>query len=288
MKNLNWKEHGLDLLADLVGSFIFAISLQSFNAPNQIAPGGVSGLAVVLEYLTGLSIGTWSLLINIPLLATGWWILGRHFTIRTMITVVIMSAITDFAGLFLPIYTGDALLASIFGGVLMGTGLGLIFMRGSTTGGTDIVSRLLLKWFPHMQMGRVLLMIDVVTILFSAAVFQQIETALYGTVSAFLAGKVIDTLLYGMETGKLVYIISPQSIPISLQLMDELGRGCTLVKAEGGYKRQDIQMLLIAVHRQQYYRLKRIVHDFDPNAFIIVTDSTEVLGEGFKPITKDV
>ena len=106
MKNLNWKEHGLDLLADLVGSFIFAISLQSFNAPNQIAPGGVSGLAVVLEYLTGLSIGTWSLLINIPLLATGWWILGRHFTIRTMITVVIMSAITDFAGLFLPVYTG--------------------------------------------------------------------------------------------------------------------------------------------------------------------------------------
>lgn len=241
---------------------------------------------MVLNYLTRVPIGVWSFFINIPLLLVGLRFLGQAGSpcAPSRRWSFCPSGI-DYAAAPLPAYTGDPLLAALFGGVLMGAGMAVVFLRGSTTGGSDIVSRVLQLRYPYIPLGRILMSIDVVVILISAAVFGRIETALYGMVAVFTASKVIDGILYGMDTGKLIYVMSRDSQTIAKRVMAELERGCTLLKSTGAFTQSDAQVLLVAVRRQQYHPLKKIIHEVDPAAFIIVTDSTEVIGLGFKPIT---
>ena len=274
----------IDFVFVTVGSIVFAIGMQMFAVPNQIAPGGVSGLAVALNYLTGVSVGTWSFLINIPLLLLGYFLLGKHFTLSTLVSVTILSAIMNIVELMVPAYSGDILLASLFSGVLIGAGLALVFLRGSTTGGTDIISRLIQRRHPHMPMGKLMLAIDVVVILFSALVFRKIEVVLYSLVTVYISAHTIDSVLYGVERGKLVYIVSSNAWEIADKIMQELDRGCTMLKGIGCYTRAESDIVMIALRRQQYHLVKEIAHETDPNSFLIVTDSAEVLGEGFKPI----
>lgn len=274
----------VNLLFYVIGSIIFSIGMHVFAVPAHIAPGGVSGLSVAINYLTNIPIGSLSFLINIPLLLLGLAFLGRKFTFNTLVTVLILSASMDIVGVFAPAYTGDSLLAALFSGVLIGTGLALIFLRGSTTGGTDIISRLIQRKYPYMPIGKLLLGIDVIVILFSALVFRKIETVLYSLVAVYISAHTIDSMIYGIERGKLIYIMSSRSDEIADRIIKELDRGCTLLRGEGGYSREKIQVLMVAVRRQQYYTLKEFVHQIDPRAFLIVSDSSEVLGEGFKPI----
>lgn len=269
---------------DFFGCFLFAVSIQMFIAPNQVAPGGISGLAVVLNFLTGFPIGAWSFIMNVPLLLLALKFLGLNFTLRTLISVALSSLLTDYVAVLIPAYTGNALLACLFGGILMGAGLGLVFMCGSTTGGTEILSKLILLKQPHWQLGRLMFVIDLVIIVFSAIIFGKMETALYGIVTVYIASYVIDSLLYGLEKGKLVYIISKQSDRIADRIMQELDRGCTLLDSMGAFSKQQSHVVMVAVYRQQYYALKKLVREEDPNAFIVITDATEVIGEGFKHI----
>lgn len=278
---------GIDLLFNLIGCGAFSVAMQVFIAPNQIAPGGVSGLAVVLNHLIPqVQIGLWSFLINIPLLLIGLKFLGRKSTLKTLVTVLILSFMIDYVAVYLPEYTGDALLASLFAGALMGAGLAVIFMRGSTTGGSDIISRLLQLKYPYIQLGKILLVIDVLVILLSALVFGRIETALYGMVTVFTSSRMLNSVLYGMDTGKLIYVMSRKSAEISKEVLTQLQRGCTLLKSTGAFTQTDAQVLLVAVRMSQFFQLKQLVHELDPDAFMIVTDSSEVIGEGFKPIHK--
>lgn len=285
------KHMALQILLDLVfyaaGSALFAVGMQMFIAPNQIAPGGVSAVAVVLNYLTGLPIGMYSLLINIPILLLGLGFLGMRFTLKTMSAVVVMSVLTDAFYYVVPPYHGDVLLSALFGGLLMGAGMALIFMRDSTTGGVDILSRLIQKRLPYLPMGKLLLLIDVVIICASALVFGKMEIVLYSLVAVAVASYTIDSVMYGLDRGKLVYVFSSRSREIAKRVIDDLERGCTLLEAKGGYSGEERQALLVAVRLQQYHRLREIVHEEDSRAFIVVTDSSEVLGEGFKPIQKE-
>lgn len=277
----------LDLLYYTVGGALFAVALQMFIAPNQIAPGGVSAVAVVLNYLIpAVQIGAWSILLNIPILLCGLKFLGKPFTLRTLMALLIMSVLTDLFYYVTPPYHGDPLLAALFSGVLMGAGMALVFMRDSTTGGVDIISRLIQRRMPHMPMGRLLLMLDVVIIGGSALVFGKFETVLYSIISVFVCSRTIDSVLYGLDRGKLVYVISPQNEIISQRIIGELERGCTLLQAVGGFSKTSTQALMVAVRAPQFHKLKTIVQEEDANAFMIVTDSSEVLGEGFKSIAK--
>lgn len=271
-------------LLDIFGCALFAIAIHVFVAPNQIAPGGVSGLAVVLNYLTGISIGTWSFLLNIPLLLLALCFLGKRFTLKTLVSVAVLSFLLDYVAVYLPEYSGDALLAALFGGVLSGAGLAFVFMSGSTTGGSDILSRLLQKKHPHVSIGKILLVIDAVVIFISVIVFRRIETGLYGMVTVFSTSRVIDSVLYGADTGKAVYVMSPKAQEISEQVIAQIGRGCTLFKATGAFTKNDSQVLLVAVRRSQFYPLKQLVYQMDPEAFVIVTDCSEIIGKGFKPV----
>lgn len=276
------KELGKDLLYDLASAFLQAVGVHCFIEPCMIAPGGASGIALLINYLTQLPVGALTFAINIPLLILSFFFLGKGMTIKTMKTVVIMSVVLDlFVSPLFPQYVGDRLISSAFGGIFVGVGLALVFMRGSTTGGGDIAAKLLQKKFPYMQTGYSLMIIDMVIIGASIAVFKDIESALYGIISLVCTTQTIDAILYGMNKGTMVTVISRKNEQIAGEIMHQLDRGATFLKSRGAYSKTEGNALMCVVDRKQFYIVKRIIDYYDPKAFVIVSETKEVYGEGF-------
>ncbi len=270
-----------DLLYVVAGSLCYGGSVALFSAPNNIAPGGLSGLMTLANYLWGLPIGTMVLVANVPLLIVAWLKLGRSFALRTLVGTVVSSVLIDLAGGFLPAFEGDRLLAAIFGGVLAGTGLGLIFSRGMTTGGADIIARLLERRWPHIPIGRLLLLVDGAVIALSAAVYGEMESPLYAIVLVFISSVITDRLVYGGRRGAMALIISRKQEDITRRILADLSRGVTLLDATGAYTRDAGQVILCAVRRPEFYTLKQLVYTTDPDAFVLLVAADEVLGQGF-------
>jgi uncharacterized membrane-anchored protein YitT (DUF2179 family) len=281
----------------LVGSLITAVSINVFMVPYKIAPGGVSGIATVIYYLTGgrFSVGVTMLVLNIPLFILGLRFIGKRFIIRTFFATIVLSLIIDFTSLFTNIFIKkfllnpanalnmpDLILYVVFGGFLMGLGLGLVFRSGATTGGTDLAARVVHHFFPSITMGQTLLMIDTAVILFAALAFQSFRLALYAIIALFVSSKIIDAVLEGVNFSKSVYIISDKSDILSKAIMNELDRGVTGLEGVGMYTGNEKKVLLCVLGRGQIPALKELVKGIDPKAFVILTDVREVLGEGFK------
>ena len=263
------REFLLDVLYDGAGGAVFAIGLGCFVGPAQIAPGGVSGLSIIINYLTGLPVGS------------------LNITLKTLRSVFIQSVMIDLVGLWLPVYAGDRIMSALFGGVAIGVGLAPVFMRGSTTGGTDIVSRLIQLRFRHVSIGKLLFMVDTAVLLLSVAVFRNIETGLYGMITIYTSNRILDGILYGLDTGKVVLVISEKNQQIAQQVMDRLERGATFLQAEGAWSGQEKKVLLCVVRAVQCYRVEEIVRAADPDAFLVVMEANQIAGEGFRPITSD-
>lgn len=285
--NQKAREILLDTLYDLAGGAVFAVGLGCFAGPAMIAPGGVSGLSVIINHLTGLPVGALNMSFNIPLLLLAWFFLGRRFTVKTLWAVFLQSVMIDLAGLFLPVYTGERIMAALFGGVAIGAGLALVFMRGSTTGGTDIVSRLLQLKFRYLSIGKLLFMVDTMVLLLSVAVFRNLETGLYGMITIYTSNRVLDGILYGLDTGKVLLVISQKDDEIADRIMNRLERGVTFLQGTGGWSGQERKILLCAVRAAQSYRVEEIVRGVDPEAFVIVLEANQIAGEGFRPITSE-
>lgn len=252
-----------------------------FTAPHHIAPGGITGLATVLNYLWGIPIGTWAILLNLPLLLAAWIWLGRQAVTRSIGGILLSSAATDLLTGVVPAFEGDPLLAALFGGVLMGIGLGLILMRGATTGGSEILARLLEKRLPHIPIGRLITLVDGAIILLATAVYRQLDSALYAVITVYVTGLITDRLVYGGRRGKTALIFSQQHQELTKRLLEELGRGVTLLSATGGYTGRQLPVLLCAVSRTQVPALKALVQQVDKTAFFLLLTADEVLGEGF-------
>lgn len=275
-----WREYCLDALFFGVGSLLYAVSVNVFTSPNHIAPGGLTGIATVLHYLIGTPIGTVILILNIPLLLAAWKVLGLHFVLKTGIATVLVSVVMDTSVLFLKPYQGDTLLAALYGGVLSGVGLSCFFLRGATTGGTDIAGRLIQRRFPHMAIGRLLLIMDVFVVIFAVICYRNLNNGLYAMIAIFTSTKVIDSVLYGTSSGRMLVIVSEQQAAIA-QAIHTLGRGVTLLPAKGGYTHQEKDVLLCAVRPNEVAKLQKIVTQADPHAFTIVLEASEIMGEGF-------
>lgn len=273
----------LDLLVMAAGSALYAISVNMFTSPNQIAPGGVTGLAIIIQHLTRAPVGLMMFVLNIPLLLVGFRKLGRVFILKTLAATVIMSVFVDGLAPVLPEYTEDKLLASLFGGVLAGGGLVLVFLRGATTGGTDILARLIQRRWPYLSFGRLILLVDMAVVALSGLVFRSLDSVLYAAILIFVSTKVIDTVLYGTGNGKLMMVITTCGKEISDAVTSRMERGVTLVPARGGYTGGEKQVLLCAVRRNELYRLRALVRAYDPDAFMMITEIGEILGEGFEP-----
>ena len=272
----------MDWSFDILGALIQAVGVWCFVEPCRIAPGGASGIALLLNYLVHVPVGILTLMINIPLLIASWFLLDRKMTVRTIRTVVIMTVCLDYViAPILSQYAGDRLISSAFGGILVGAGMALIFMRGSTTGGGDILAKLLQKRFPWMQTGYAIMVIDLVIISLSIPVFGGLEDALYGIISMVCTTQTIDALLYGMNKGTMVLIASRHNRQIADEIMATLGRGTTFFKSVGGYSRKEGETLMCIVDRKQFHAVKSIIDKWDRGAFVVASETKEVYGEGF-------
>ena len=264
-----------------IGSAIYAIGVSVFIVPSKIALGGVTGIAAIVYQLTGFPVGTASLLINIPLIIVGFWKLGHQFIFKTFFSLA-MFTLYDMVLSQFTYPEFDKMLTALFGAVLIGVGMGLQYANGGSSGGTDILNRLIQKKVPHIQLGNVVLLTDAVVIAVSAIVFRETETILYGIIVAFIHSKLIDYVIYGTNMGKMILIITSHGDIVSKTVMDKLDRGCTVLEGKGAYSGDGRTVLLCAITRNEFYRLKSIVKDVDVDAFMIVTDATEVSGYGFQ------
>ncbi len=279
------KRIGTDVVYYIVGSLLYAVSVNCFSAPNQIAPGGLVGVATMIHYvLPTVPIGFTILIMNVPLLLAAWLCISRAFTVRTLLCTVVSTVVIDVLAPILPAYQGDMFLVSVMGGVFLGVGLGLIFLRGGSTGGTEIAARLLERRFPYVPVGRLMLMVDAVVIVASVFVFGTVESAMYAVVLTFVASTLVDTLVYGGAGGKLVLIFSKRQEEITAAVLQTIRRGVTKLRSRGGYTGADSEVLLCAVRRTQLYPLRQLVAKIDPTAFIVITSAEEVLGKGFGAI----
>lgn len=279
MKN----EHVSAYLQILLGSLIGAVAYPLFMVPNHIAPGGLTGLSTVLNYLFGLPVGLTSLVMNIPLFIVGYKAMGRVFVIRSLIATVLFSVLIDIIPL--PAMTQNPLLGAVFGGVLLGVGLGLILRGGATTGGTDMVARMIHNRFQHITVGAILFFIDccVVTM---AGFFIEPEYALYAFISLYASSKLIDVVMDGLKREKACYVISCEHERVKNEIMLNLDRGVTLLNAEGGYSGEKRPVLLCVLSAQEVGRFKAIVRAADARAFVFISDAHEVLGEGFRKLAE--
>lgn len=272
-----------DIFFIILGAFSYSLAINMFTSPNDIAPGGIGGLSTVINYLSGGTIGIGLLFaaINIPLVIAGFIKLGRMLMVRTIIAVALVSVGTDILKPYFPVYEGDRILAAVFGGLLIGAGLGLVYLRDGTTGGTDIINKLILKAKPHLSLGAVTLITDAVVVLISMFVYGNIESGLYAIIAIFVSSKIIDIILYGTLEGKLVLIFSSKPDEIGAAIVNDLSRGATMLKGSGVYSGEDKKVICCAVHKNEYVKLKRKIKAIDPTAFIITALASEVLGEGF-------
>lgn len=272
----------LDVLAFIAGSASYAIGVVVFIDPNQISSGGVTGIALIIHSLTPIPIGLMVLVLNIPLFIIGFVKLGWRFVGKTAVCTLLMSVFLDIFGQIMPHYTGNRILAALYGGLLMGAGLAFVMLRGSTTGGTDIAAKLISGKWPHLSMGRVMLVMDAVILLTAALVHQDLETALYSVIAIFASSRVIDSLLYGADKGKLIFIVTDHAEATSDEIFKEVGRGVTMMQAEGAYTKARRVMLMCAVRQNEVAGVRRAVLDADDKAFMVVTEAGQVIGQGFK------
>lgn len=279
------KEKIRRLLADgvsfLLGSVAFGAAVSLFIAPNDIAPGGVTGLAVLSQYLFGTPTGLMAFLINLPLLFFAFRWLSRRFFVRTLVGLAVSSVVIDLFALFSP-FTGDRLLAAVFGGVLTGVGVGLIYKAGGSTGGAEIVAILLRRKFPFFSAGNMLMAVDGAVILLSTLVYRDWSSVLYAAVTVFLSAQVMDRLIYGDRLAETVYIITRKGKELTAAVCGELDRGLTRIPAKGGFSGKECEVLLCAVGRGEKHRLQQVIQRVDPDAFVIFGTAEEVMGKGFQ------
>jgi uncharacterized membrane-anchored protein YitT (DUF2179 family) len=270
----------IDFTGILVGSVILAVGMNMFMIPNMLAPGGVSGLAVVLYHLFRLPVGATIILLNIPLFIVGYLVLGPRVVIQSLLGTFLFSIAVEATASFLPAATDDLLLAAVYGGVVMGIGVGLVFRFRGSTGGTGLLSLILAK-AKGISPGQAMLWGDLVVLAAAVFVFGS-EAAMYAAVALFVSVKVIDGILEGLGLAKSVIIITKSGEAINEKLLYELGRGVTWLEGHGGYTGQSREVLLCVVTRQQIATLKTIIRNIDPDAFVIIGNATEVHGEGFQ------
>lgn len=273
-----------------LGSAIYALSIALFLDPLALAPGGVSGIAIIINTLFDIPTGTLILCFNIPLMIIAFIKFGKRFFFSTAYVTVITSVGIDLIEKLTdgrPIITENLLLASIAGGACLAIGIGIVFHMGGTTGGSDIVIKLLRQKYRHLNTGTIFFAFDIAVISVAAIAFKNIELALFALISVFVSSKVLDFVLYGLEKNKLVYIISDKSESIADRLMNELDIGVTYIDGKGAYTGKEKRIILCAVKNQIFPKLKKIVKDEDKLSFLIVSDATSIFGEGYKAIEKE-
>lgn len=276
-KELMW-----DVLADIAGGLFYALGIYTFAKTANFAPGGLSGLALITHHLWGLPIGIMTLVFNIPVILLSFRLLGKRFLFKSLRSMIVCTLFVDFLlPAVSPPYTGSPLLAALYSGIFLGAGLAVLYMRGSSSGGTDFLTMSVKVLRPHMSLGAVTMIIDLIIILMGWPVFGNIDSVLYGIVATGVTSIVIDKIMYGVGAGKLIIIISDHGQEVADKIANAIDRGSTLIRAIGTYTGSERQVLLCACNKSQAFKVRSAAHEMDENAFVMITETSEVYGEGF-------
>lgn len=276
----------VDIAVIIAAAALYSLGVNCFISPNNIAPGGATGIAIIISGVTGASVGTLIGLINIPLLIAGFILLNKKTMVKTLISVAAITVFTDYAFADIPQYlaeNGNGILASIFGGVLLGAGLGLAYSREGSSGGTDIVTKIVSRFFPNFKLGQIQLVVDGCVVLAGLVVYRDLNIVLYAIVAIFVQSKIIDMIVYGSQESRLLMIFSDRYEEISKRLLEQ-SRGVTLLNGEGAYSGDDRQVIVTAIYKRDFSKVKRIIKETDPAAFVVVTNAGEVFGKGFSKL----
>ena len=266
----------------IIGGAIYAVAVILFLSGNEISPGGLTGISTMLNYLYGLPVGTVVFILNIPILVIGFIKFGGIFIVKTAVSNVVISITLDIAEELLPELKINPVLAAVFGGLLMGLSISMFMLRGSTTGGVDIIAMLINRRFPHLTVGRLMLASDAFIVAFSALVYKNIESALYSVIALYASSRIMDVMLYGADKGKIVYIVTENSSCVAEKIMSIVRRGITVIDVTGAYTGRKLKMLMCTVRRNEVSAVCKTARDNDKGAFIVVAEAGDILGEGFK------
>lgn len=278
------KKWSIDISIDILGGVLIALATYNFAAASEFPVVGLNGIALIFYHLWGLPIGKVALLLNIPIALCCFRILGRDFFLRSLRTIIITSFLMDYAAPLFPVYQGDRMLAAICTGVLSGLGFALIYMRDSSTGGADFVMLTLKALNPHLTLGKIAFAMDAfIVVLGTVIVSKDIDSLIYGMIISFLLSTVVDKVMYGIDAGKMTLIVTDYAKEVAQKIDEVTARGATFLKAEGSYSGEEKDVVMCACNNKQMYSIRNAVKEIDPKAFIIIMESNEVLGEGFKP-----
>ena len=269
---------------ELLGCVLMAVGVHNFAMAAQLPLSGFSGVAYLMNHLLGIPVGWATVLLNIPLAALCWRLLGKDFLIRSLRCMLISSLMIDYLAPLLPSYQGDRLLAAIAVGLTMGAGIGLLYIRNSTTGGIDFVVMAVKVLRPYLSMGKIVMVTDVLIISVSSMVFGDIDGFIYGLISTYIVSMVIDKMIFGINSGKMALIVTKHGDQISAVIEDTCHRGSTILSAVGGYTKDDMQVVMSVCSTKQMTELQRAVKLSDPAAFTFILDSNEVQGAGFHAV----
>lgn len=276
-----------NLITIALGCALFALGFDLFLQPNHLNVGGVSGIGQLLEHLTGIgSVAIWSVIINVPLFLICIRGVGRGFFLGSLTGMLLLNLFLELF-LHLPVPETEPLLAVLYGGLLCGAGSGLVFVSGASTGGVDILARLLRPKFPAMPIGKLILAMDLITVALTGLVFGDVSKALYSAVTLYVFSIALDGVVYGLDYSTVAMIVSDRYEEIGRAIVNRLDRGVTVLDGHGFYSGQKKQVLLSAIKKRQAAELKQLVMDLDPDAFIILQEAHQVLGEGFKRYSKN-
>lgn len=278
------KKWSIDIFIDILGGIFIALGTYNFAAAAEFPMVGVNGIALIFYQLWGLPIGRTAMLLNIPIAVFCFKVLGRRFFLRSVRTILITSFLMDYAAPLFPVYEGDRMLAAICTGILSGLGFALIYMRDSSTGGADFIILSLKSLHPHLTIGKISFAMDAVIVLLGVMIVSKdVDSLIYGIIISFLLSTMVDKVMYGISAGKLTLIVTEHSREVAEKIDQVTGRGSTFLKAQGSYSGEDKDVVMCTCNNKQMYGIRSVVKEIDPNAFIIIMESNEVLGEGFKP-----
>lgn len=274
---------GLDIMADIAGGLLIGFGTYNFTVALEFPMVGISGIALIFYHIFNIPIGISSMVLNLPIALICYKFLGRHFFFNSIRTIIITSVIIDTVSPMFPLFTGDRMLAAICAGVLSGFGYGLIYMRNSSTGGTDFVIMAIKKVKPHLTIGKISFALEALIIIAGTlAVSRQIENLIYGMIISFIMSTVMDKVMYGLSAGKMTLIVTRKSEEVAERINEDTDRGCTFIKAQGSYSEEEMDVVMCACSNKQMFAIRAAVKEVDPDAFIIIMESNEVVGEGFK------
>ncbi len=272
----------VDILFFVAGAAIYSVAVNMFLSPSGISPGGFTGIATIINFLTKIPTGVMLFVFNIPVLILGYVKMGGMFILKTSFVTALVSFALDVSSRLLPPLKTDGILAAMFGGILMGLGLSLVLLRGATTGGIDIIAKLVNRKYRHLSVGKIILIADGVVIALNAIVYKNAGSALYSIVAMYAATRMMDILLYGADKGKIIYIITKYPADVCREINNTVGRGVTRLSVVGGYTGETRTMLMCVVRIHEAAAVHDAVRRYDAGAFIVVSDAGEIIGEGFK------